>query len=77
MMSRSKSLSALAAVLAAGVTLGAFISPAMCFHVVGNGMSNSGLATHSMDVNGVSLNRMPFDFSTVAVEDVQFPAGSK
>ena len=75
-MSRSKSLSALAAVLAADVTLGAFISPAMSY-IAANGISSGGLATHSMDVNGVSLNRMLFDFSTVAVEDVQLPAGSK
>jgi hypothetical protein len=52
-MLRSKSLTALAAVLATGVTLGA--------------LSLTQIGLKSPPVNGISLNGMPFNFNTVSV----------
>lgn len=69
-MSQSKSLAALAAVLATGVTLGALIPHAMA------GVDMQGTELNGISTNGLSLNGIPFDFGAVSVEDVQFPAVS-
>lgn len=58
MMFRSKSVAALAAVLATGVTLGA--------------LSVAQIGLNAPPINGISLDGMPFAFNTISVQDVQF-----